>query len=110
MKKALRIALFFILIFTASCSSDEPEGYKVTVEASVSTDDDVLIEGVENSGIYFQKYFKRTFYVQHRNETITLRCKNSKALLKLRIWVNGRLKGDEAGNSPIKCNYLPLQY
>ena len=111
MKKALRIALFFLLIFAASCSSDNPDEYKVTVEVSVSTDDDVWIEGIgESHGIYFQNYLKHTFHVQYRNHTIRLSCKNPNALMNLRVWVNGRLEKEKIGNSLIICNYLPLQY
>lgn len=110
MKQALKIACLLFLIFTASCSSDDPDEYKVTVEVSVSTDDDVWIQGIgESHGIYFQKYFKHTFYVQDRNHTIQLRCENPEALIKLRLWVNGRLEKEKMGNSLIICKYLPLQ-
>lgn len=105
----IKIFLLGLLSFIVSCSSEEPDEYKVLVEVSASTDDDIWIEGIgQVEGVYFQKYFKRTFYVEGRNHTIRIRCKNSKALITIRVWVNNKLVKDMIGNSTIICDYLPL--
>lgn len=110
MKHVLKIVGLILLAITISCSDeDAPKIYKVTVEATISTDDDAYISGIGvQDGVYFQKYLKRSFTVDSKNRNITIECDNPKALISLKVWVDKKLVTDRIGNSYISATYLPL--
>lgn len=110
MRRIIKNVFIMLAICLASCSEDGPDMYRVSVEASVSTDDDVWIDGItDRECICFQKEIKRTFTVEGRNQTVRMRCSNRKALMTLKIWVDKKKVCDEIGNSYLVCNYLPLE-
>lgn len=110
MKHLLKIVGLILMAITISCSDeDAPKIYKVTVEVTISTDDDAYISGIGvPGGVYFQRYLKRSFTVEGRNRDVTIECDNPKALISLKVWVDKKLVKDEIGNSYMNVYYLPL--
>lgn len=86
-----------------SCSSDEPEYHKVTVEATVSNGATAWIKGVgedDSRGVCFQNQIKGSYETKDLYQ-VQMTCDDPKALLTVKIWIDKKLTDNIIGNSYI---------
>ena len=100
MKQLLKI--FFLVILTCyACSKDTPSVNRVRVEVEANSDEPVRIYGTNSgseNGIIIRKHYDTSFVTDAVVFSIDARCKDENTLIRIKVWVNGRLKVQKDGN------------
>lgn len=112
MKFIAKICCLILLIIFGGCSKEEPV-YTVKVVAQVSDGAYARISGIKESsqnGVKFTDKLEKAFTTDYIYGAITMYCDDRKALLSLKVWVNGKLVVDEIGNSRINSGSYIQKY
>lgn len=94
MKTTLKFIISLIVLVCSSCSSDEPDSWRVRVVMNKSNDLPIRVYGVgetNSSGIVFTNPFDINFTATKKKHTIAIRPQDYSTYIMIKVWVNGRL-------------------
>lgn len=111
-KSSVIILSLLCLLVCYACSDDTPESYKVRVHIEANTNEPIRIYGIKDTspekGLVIRNSYDKSFYAQHDGLSIEARCNDESTLIKIKVWVNGKLKADVSGNKYLTSGYIHL--
>lgn len=109
-------ALFIVLLglfLCNACSKDTPNLGNVRVQVEANSDEPVRIYGTKDggeTGVVIKRNYDSTFKLDGDGFTIEARCNDDKTLIKINVWVNGKLKKNVSGNKFVTSGYISLRH
>ena len=97
------LIIFFLGLFICqACSKDTPNLSTIRVQVETNSDEPVRIYGTEDggeTGIVIKNSYDKTFELEGDDEN---------TLIKINVWVNGKLKKNVSGNKYVTSGYISL--
>lgn len=105
------IIVFLSLFICQACSKDTPDLSTIRVQVETNSDEPVRIYGTKDggeTGIVIKNNYDKTFELEGDGFSIEARCQDQNTLIKINIWVNGKLKKNISGNKYVTSGYISL--